>query len=447
MDWDVCVVGAGPAGLSAATAIAERGVAVVVVDEQPRAGGQYYRQASADVVAAHGEHRPAGARLVGRAEHAGVRFRFGMSVWGVGDDGRTLLLTTNNGSTVQRLSARKIVVATGATERSLPFSGWQLPGVTTVGYAQHLATEGVPVGERVLIAGSGPFLLSVACSLVAVGAEVVAVLEEGTPYRPRRNSLRAALEVARLREFASYRMHLARARVRLRSGWRVVGARQEGAQLRVVTSPVDAGVANEYVVDALCVGYGFRPQVDLPHLLGCATRTDPASGDEVVVVDDAGATTVPGIWAAGEVGGIAGAEVALTEGAVVAKAVLADLGVGARPRSPSTRSGPRARAAIVSALYPAPRELAARAAAALPDEALACRCESVSAGTVRAAARAGGDIHTVKSATRAGMGPCQGRECAPGVAALCGSDASAFTARVPLRPVPLSAIAAAADPR
>ena len=445
MAWDVCVVGAGPAGLSAATALAERAVSVVVVDEQPRAGGQYYRQASADVVAAHRGHRPEGARLVARAERAGVRFRLGTSVWGVGDDGHTLLLATDNGSAVQRLVAGKIVVATGAIERSLPFSGWQLPRVSTVGYAQHLANEGVRIGGRVLIAGSGPFLLSVACSLVALGVEVVAVLEEGTPYRPRRVSLRAARNGARLREFASYRLRLAGAGVRVRSGRRVVGAREEGAQLRVVTAAVGPGTPSEYLVDSLCMGYGFRPQVDLLHLLGCDTRADPFSGDEFVVVDSAGATSVPGVWAAGEVGGIAGVDVALAEGAVVAAAVLHDLGIDPRPGSAPPKLGPRAGAAAVAALYPAPRELAARAAAALPDDALVCRCESVSAGAVRAAARAGGDIHTVKSATRAGMGPCQGRECAPGVAALCSSDASAFTARLPLRPVPLSAIAAAAD--
>ncbi|MCU1657723.1 MAG: FAD-binding protein [Pseudonocardiales bacterium] len=445
MTSDVVIVGAGPAGLSAATVIAENDRSVVVIDEQPRPGGQYYRQQSAAVIATHGVHRAEGAALIERARRAGVQFRSGVSVWGVDDDRRTLLVSAADGTSIRRHLAPRIVVATGATERALPFPGWQLPAVTTVGYAQHLCAEGVRVGARVLVAGSGPFLLSVACSLVGVGVDVVAVLEEGTPYRPRAAGWKVAGHPQRLREFAAYRARLAAARVPVRSGRRVVSAEETADGLRVVEGPtVGTGRARQHTVDALNVGFGFRPQIDLLRLLGCGTRIDALSGDEVAVVDVDGATDLDGVWAAGEVTGIAGAPSALAEGLVVGAAVLRSLGAPLPEGLAAARrdvSRARAFASTLGRLYPAPRDLAALAAASLGDDALVCRCESVSAGQVRAAQFGGTDLQAVKAATRAGMGLCQGRECAPAVSALCGSPTAAFTVRPPLRPILLAAVA------
>ena len=187
---DVCVVGAGPAGLTVAAGVAEHGLRVVLLDEQPRPGGQYFRQTSPDVRAVAGEHRPAGRALIDRAVAAGVQLRTATTVWGVADDGHSLLTYSAVGpdDSVDVVSATHVVVATGATER-LPFPGWTSPRVATVGYAQHLASEGVAVGSRVLVAGSGPFLLPVACSLVERGASVLAVVEAGRPYRFDRRAL------------------------------------------------------------------------------------------------------------------------------------------------------------------------------------------------------------------------------------------------------------------
>jgi NADPH-dependent 2,4-dienoyl-CoA reductase/sulfur reductase-like enzyme len=445
---DVCVVGAGPAGLAAAARIAEHGLRVVLLDEQPRPGGQYFRQVSPAVAATSGEHRPAGQELIRRVIAAGVQVRTSATVWGVADDGRSLL-TYHAGRAhtgVAALSARHIVVATGATERSLPFPGWTSPRVTTVGYAQHLAAEGVPVGQRVLVAGSGPFLLPVACSLLERGATVLAVVEAGRPYRLDRPAPAALRHPARLAEFARYRARLARARVPIRSQTRVVSADESADGLAVVVEGASPATRRTYAVDALCVGYGFRAQVDLLRLLGVRTVVDPASGDEIVPPSADGSTDVTGVWAAGEVSGIAGAECARAEGEVVAAGVLAAEGIVVDVSAArSAVATARRFAATLNARYPAPRDLAGVAVAALPDDALVCRCESVSAGRIRAATECtGADIDAAKSATRAGMGPCQGRECAPALAALCGAPSTAFTPRSPLRPIPLGAIAAGA---
>jgi len=129
---DVCVVGAGPAGLAAAARAAEHGLRVVLLDEQARPGGQYFRQVSPAVAATAGVHRPAGHALIARAIAAGVQVRTGTTVWGVADDGHSLL-TYEYGrpdAGIDVLGARHAVIATGATERSLPFPGWTSPRVT-----------------------------------------------------------------------------------------------------------------------------------------------------------------------------------------------------------------------------------------------------------------------------------------------------------------------------
>jgi pyruvate/2-oxoglutarate dehydrogenase complex dihydrolipoamide dehydrogenase (E3) component len=442
-DFDACVVGAGPAGLAAATRLAENRLNVVVLDEQPRPGGQYFRQVASAVAAEVGEHRPAGRALVVRAVAAGVRMRSSTTVWGVADDGRTLL-TWHPEYGIDLIAAPHIIVATGATERALPFPGWTSPRVTTVGYAQHLATEGVPVGSRVLVAGSGPFLLSVACSLIDCGAQVAAVLEAGTPYRPDRAAATMLKYPARLAEFVGYRSRLARARVPIQSGRRIVSAVETAAGLAVVHGGRSGYETCD--VDVLCIGYGFRAQVDLLRLLAAATTIDPASGDEVVVTSPDGATDADGVWAAGEVSGIAGAACAEAEGAIVAAGILARHGIVLDVDAErATVARARAFATAMGARYPAARTLATRAAAQLSDDDIVCRCESITAGAIRSATdHSGNDLDAAKAATRAGMGPCQGRECGPALAALCGAASTTFTPRSPIRPIPLDAIAAGA---
>src|SRR5690606_33120118 len=131
------------------------------------------------------DFRPAGTELINAVRNSGVRVSTGQLVWGVDDDGRTLLTATVDRAATSAVQADAVIVATGAFERAIPFPGWQLPGVVTPGYALHLATCDVePVGRRVLLAGTGPFLLPVACALLDVGVEVVGIAEANQPYRP-----------------------------------------------------------------------------------------------------------------------------------------------------------------------------------------------------------------------------------------------------------------------
>jgi NADPH-dependent 2,4-dienoyl-CoA reductase/sulfur reductase-like enzyme len=468
---DVAVVGGGPAGLAAAAQLGQAGADVVLLDEAPSLGGQYFKRRQGAVLASYGDYRPAGSRLIGAVRQAGVRCLAGQLVWGVDDDGATLLTADTVSGAGLAITPRACLVATGAYERAVPFPGWQLPGVVTPGYALHLATcDRIPLGQRVVVAGTGPFLLAAACAVLRAGGGVAAVVELNRPYRPGAAALAAARFPARLRELAGYAATLARHRVPVLQGRRVLAAEGDGQVREVLIGPratprpgsaaMPAGPvprARRVPVDGIAVGFGFRPATELLRLLGADCAQDEL-GDVFPRLDESGRTSVPGVYAAGEASQIAGLRAALAGGELAATAIAADLGLPAPPaakrRGAAARLAAERRFAALSArLYP----VTPADCVSMPDDTLVCRCEGVRAGELRRAAALGRpDLNAVKAATRAGMGPCQGRQCgtaamalvaAAGGAGAARAAAPAFTARMPVKPVPLTAVTGADQER
>jgi hypothetical protein len=291
---ELAVVGAGPAGLAAAVTAARAGVHVTLVDEYPRPGGQYLKDkpslaASPPVSAAERQ----GRALLRDLAELDVELRTETLVWGI--EGLRLALHSPHG--LDWLEARAVVLATGARELVIPFPGWTLPGVMTLGATQILAKEhGILPGRRVLLAGSGPLLLAVASQLVRRGAEVVAVLEavhleQWLPHAPATWG-----NWDRLREGWRYLGDLRRARVPYRPGRTVIralgsspspakGGAEKGGELQTaIVARLDRqgrpipGSEETVEVDALCLGLGFVPNVELTQLAGCAHEFDPARG-------------------------------------------------------------------------------------------------------------------------------------------------------------------------
>lgn len=423
----VVVVGAGPAGLAAARAAASASARVTLLDAADGLGGQYWRHLPAERPAGREgllHHRWAtfGELDAALRAHPDVTVLPSAQVWSLErlDAGIRLNVLVGEPDGVGRealvLEPDALVLATGAHDRTLPFPGWQLPGVYSAGAAQALAKgERVAVGRRVVVAGAGPFLLPVASSLLQTGADVVGVHEAGRLGSLARGWLNRPWELAgaagKAGELTGYVRDLARHRVPWRPGEAVVAAHGDGRVEAVTVARLDerwapvAGTERLVVADAVCVSHGFTPRLELAIAAGC-----DLTPSRFVVVDDTQATSVPGVWAAGEVTGIGGADAALAEGTVAGTAAAGgDTGTGA------ARAAGRARTRV--------RGLAARIEAAhgirggwtgwLRDDTVVCRCEETTYGRVREVVELTGsrEPRSVKLTSRAGLGPCQARMC------------------------------------
>ncbi|MFJ6694673.1 NAD(P)/FAD-dependent oxidoreductase [Streptomyces sp. NPDC091272] len=463
--YDLAVVGAGPAGLAAAVTAAGLGLRVALVDSAASTGGQFYRHPAPGLRArrpqalhhswsayarwaAQLEAHLASGRVSHLAEHHVWAVTPAQGGWAVqvvrGPDG------AGSRGTVH---AARLLLATGSYERQLPFSGWTLPGVVGAGGAQAMLKAGLVLpGRRIVVAGSGPLLLAVAGSLAAVGATVPVVVEAGgyAGYARRPGALVA--NPGKLAEGARHAATLLRHGVRVRTRAAVTAVHGNDRVEAVTVSRLDRGwrpvpgEAARIPCDALAVGHGLVPQVELATAIGCATRTGP-DGTHALAVDHRQRTSVPGIWAAGETGGVGGAELALLEGELAALDIA---GAGGQVVAPSSArgDGDRLRTSRRVTRRAARRDRLrafadAMAAAHAPGpgwtdwlhpETVVCRCEEVTVGQVREAVSDLGarDARTVKLLTRAGMGWCQGRLCAPAVTRLAGGTAAGTADRRPL---------------
>ncbi|MFC6885368.1 NAD(P)/FAD-dependent oxidoreductase, partial [Actinomadura yumaensis] len=343
MTRHVVVVGAGPAGLGAAAAALRAGARVTLVDSAEHPGGQYHRMLPDAYRAARPGRLHHGWDAFDRLRrrvtgHPRCAWWPETSVWmlersapGEPRPPRVHVLrgpADGSGRERRVLEPEALVLAPGAHDRALPFPGWDLPGVFTAGAAQALAKgERVVVGDRVVVGGAGPFLLPVAASLLEAGASVAEVLEAGTAAAVARGWGRRPWELAsqagKAGELAGYAALLARHRVPYRTGRAVIEARGDGRVEEAVTARLRAdwsvvpGTERTVTADAVCVTHGFSPQLELPVAAGCALRAGATPEEPFVEVDADQLTTAPGVYAAGEVTGIAGAPAARAEGLLV----------------------------------------------------------------------------------------------------------------------------------
>lgn len=430
--FDVVVIGAGPAGLAAATRAATLGARTALVDAGTSPGGQYWRHPAPvteglrpDDVAQLHHDLPTYRRLL--AELATVQHSGGYlprhHVWTIATTELAFVVHAVDWSDVAersvKIHGRRLVLAPGAYDRQIPFPGWDLPGVMTAGGVQALLKgHAVTAGQRIVVAGTGPFLLPVAAGLAQAGASVVAVHEAASPYNWLRQLPSVGRNLAKLGEGVGYATTLLRHKVPVRTRSMVVAASGGDALESVTISRVDErgdvapGSAQTIAADTLAVGWGFTPQIELPLALGCATRVD-VDGSLVCAVDDEQQSSVPGVFIAGEACGVGGAALAVVEGEV-AGASAAGYPVTDR-QAFRQRASLRAFAASMHRAHPVPSGWMQR----LEPDTIVCRCEEVTAGTLRHVAKElfAGDARTAKLLARPGQGWCQGRIC--GYATAC----------------------------
>ena len=461
--FDVAVLGAGPAGLAAAGSAAAGGAQVALLDSNPRPGGQYWRHRESDQGTSHAGWPDFQRLRAAAAQHDRVTFHYGAAVWQiepVAGGGFSVHATTGSGDLL--LSARALVLAPGAYDRQLPFPGWTLPGVFTAGGVQALLKgQGVLAGSRIVVAGTGPFLVAVAAGLAQAGARVAGVFEAGSaPLSFARHPVALARNAGKLREAAHYAGVLARHRIPYRTRTAVVAAHGVDEVTGVQVAKLDGnwhvlpGTGRRIDCDTVAVGYGFTPQLELAVQLGCATRLD-VDGSLVAVVDKDQQSTVPGVYLAGEATGVGGAQLAVAEGRIAGGQAARPAG-GATLRDAGDRRSRRQRSAqrlFAAALHEAYPVRTGWMTWPAPSTTV-CRCEEVSLGAIDEAITELGatDPRAVKLYARPGMGLCQGKVCGYATACLVAqrsgrdvtvADLQAIANRPIAQPVTLGALAAA----
>ena len=400
---DIAVVGGGPAGIAAATRAAEQGRLVVIIDSGIAPGGQIWRHSDSSAPPRIARH------WLSRLGATSARWMLQTTV--VDADISRGLTVVGPAGTV-RVRAPRLIIATGARELFLPFPGWTLPNVMGVGGAQAMLKSGMDVrNKRVVIAGSGPLLLPVAAAMAKAGAHVVSVAEQASAMRLGTFALSLWLKPATLVTAARYRAAFPLQAYRSHS-W---VERAEGAgRVERVTLRAGSRMWTE-PCDLLCCGYGLVPAVDLARLMGCRVE------DGCVIVDETQATTLPGVFSAGETTGIAGEAAAIAEGEIAGLAAASSASSISRALRRHRADG-RAfvrRLRETFRLDPALRTLAT-------PETIICRCEDVRRDDFDPSWSG----RQAKLYTRAGMGPCQGAVCGPALERIFGW--SAGTVRPPL---------------
>jgi NADPH-dependent 2,4-dienoyl-CoA reductase/sulfur reductase-like enzyme len=417
-DWDVLVIGAGPAGIAAAVCARESGARVILIDEGPAPGGQIWRPGVRP-----GQRGLAG-RWLHRLETSGVtvmRSTAAVDLWPAQSRGVVVLAEVRGGGF--QIAAHTVVLATGARERFLPFPGWTLPNVFGVGAAQALLKGGLSVrGRRVIVAGTGPLVLAVAASLARAGATLELVAEQAPPGRVARFALGLWRTPSLLAQAAVYRA--AFAPIAYSMGTRVLAAMGD-SQVKSVTV-TDGKVTREIACDFLCAAFGLVPNTELARLAGCSLL------GENVHVDSSQATTVPNIYCAGEPTGVGGVELAIVEGEIAGRAA-AGLTVDARTTAHAMRL--RQQAARLRRAFSLPAEVNRMAT---PDTVL-CRCEDVRLKDLNP----NWTPRQAKLYTRVGMGTCQGRICGPALQSVMGWPEGYDTVRAPTQPARVSTLGSA----
>lgn len=453
MIYDLAIVGAGPAGMAAAIEAAALGLAVTVLDEQPAPGGQVFRsvEAASGDPALAGEFLDAGGALAGafRATQ-GIAYRPRTTLWHL--DPEAGLLSVASGGATAEIQARRVLLATGAQERPVPIPGWTLPGVMSAGAAQILLkTAGAVPDGSVVIAGKGPLCWLLAVQLLRAGVERLTLLETGSG-----GALRDALRAGGL---WSGRRLLVKGVALMREtralGLRVVrnvhDLRAEGDGRVSTVRWRQGGRGHALACDTLLLHEGVIPSTHVTRALGLDHDWDDRQLCWRPHLDDWGATSHPNVAVAGDGGGIGGWEAAAASGRLAAIDAAHRLGrLDTASRAARAADASKARRAALALrpfldrLYrPAPGVLAPA------DDTIVCRCEEITAGQIRDAARLGAaGPNQVKAFLRAGMGPCQGRMCGTVVAGLIAETRSAsmeavgaLRPRAPFKPMTVGELA------
>jgi NADPH-dependent 2,4-dienoyl-CoA reductase/sulfur reductase-like enzyme len=455
---EMIVVGGGPAGLATAATAAHSGVDCLLLDEQASPGGQVYRSVQTipeQRAKLLGPDYQCGRELVTQFKQSGAKYLPRTALWNLSGAREVGILRDGHASLIR---AKRVVIASGAMERPVPFPGWTLPGVMPAGAGQILLkSSGLVPNDGLVIAGSGPLLLLLAWQYLQAGVTIAAILDMTPPgnfWRALPHLPRALLAHHYIIKGLRYQLQLKLAGVPFFKG--VTGLRAIGSDAIEAVEFDHRNTKKRLATSLLLSHFGVIPDSHLTRCAGCDHRWDAAQLCWRPVIDKWGNSSLGGIAIAGDGAGIGGAVAARHAGRLAGLESAHALDrMSARQRDEAGLKDRRWLDAdlrvrpFLEAMFTPPSALLDE-----PDDAtLICRCEEVGAGEIRNAIRAGHhDTNQVKFFTRCGMGPCQGRQCNNAVSHLVAREmdvdmmaAGGYRIRPPIRPLTIAQLAALED--
>ena len=448
--YDLCIIGGGPAGLAAACSASDCGLDVIVLDDQPSLGGQLYRGAGNEHLRKNMEKEEGedGKALIERFLTSGAEYLPQATVWSLEPKKVSCLV---NGL-VKEVAASVIIIATGGMERPVPFPGWTMPGVMGAGAADIVLRTGgnfsVSKETPLILAGNGPLLLLLTTHLLAAGVPIGAWLDTGT-MGPR---LVAGLKMpAALKDFAYFTKGLGmglkalKAKFPIIRGVTAIKAVGDSTLREVVYTK--GGKEHSLPAGLLVRHEGIIPRTHIPQSLGMQLQWDAVQRYWHPVIDEWGQTSTPGVLMAGDGAYVHGGDASVVKGHIAGVKAACLLRVISQQEADDRTSFERSELKRLVSARGYLRHLFAPSPSIfkVPDHTTVCRCEGVSAGDIRAAVQEGYvEVNEIKRFTRCGMGPCQGRMCGPALAEITaaaqGKDPSTvgmLHIRPPFRPLSL----------
>ena len=463
-EFDLVIIGGGPAGITAATEAARMGTAVALIEENQNLGGKVFAPTGRAVKGSTADEieKSIGSRILKDFE----RFRDKISVflsaevWGFVDQKTVLLYSqADSDKPVKHIKGHKLILSVGAFEKPIPFPGWTLPGVFSVGGLNTLVKKGILPGKRFLLAGTGPLQLVLANHLIHAGARLSAIVNAASlkDIAASAFKLSANIDYLRIRSGFDYlrtikRHHIPIYRSHIVS--KVCGTSEvEKAEIVKVDrswNPIK-GTEKQISVDSVAYGFGLIPCTELTQLCGCKHIYDERLGYWRVELNKRMETSIPGVFVAGDGLTIKGYSAATEEGRVAAVEACTQLDRVSRTEADRLlRSSLRKlkrfnRFGQILDVLSTPRPGIFNV---LSDDTVVCRCEEVTLqDVISAVANGARDVNDVKRRTRLGMGHCQGRFCGQVINELIWrltgvrKQREMFTPRTPAKPVPFECLA------
>lgn len=456
MKADLVIVGGGPAGITAAMEASKHLKNIVLIDENRVLGGKVLRGAkdSSNTFQTDPLAKKEGKELFEEFESIKEKIILlkETEVWHI-DPKKVLNIICRSGKykDIKSIQADKIILAVGARDKTVPFPGWHLPGVMTIGGLKNFVQNGVFPGKRILVAGTGVLSMPLAAQLIAQGIQVSAIAEAGTFFNQAQlgytllmnggqDKLKYGLHCWRSVKREGVPIHYSHVVARAHGSHQV-----EGATIVKIDKnwrPIK-GTEKEVEVDTIATGFGLIPQIEITRLCGCRHSYNQKLGYWVVDRSPNMETSIPGLYVAGDGVSIKGYSGAIVEGQLAALSACKGKKVPSNSLAKKMRQMKK-----IGALMSEQTAVRSGIYDIITENTIICRCEEVRyVDIIKATQSNVQDVNDLKRRTRLGMGHCQGRYCGEIAHDLLEKVSAerfkrkSFTQRLPLKPVSLGAIA------